>query len=79
MPLIRLLMLALLAWIVWRLYRVLIQSRRPRGGPAAAAEDMVQCKRCALHLPRSTAVRHEGDWFCCEAHRAEHLARKQRG
>jgi len=36
----------------------------------------VRCAQCALHLPRAAAL-HDDDWYCCEAHRAEHHARKQ--
>ena len=67
MGLIRLLMLLLVAWIVWRIYTIL-RARATR--PPPTVEDMVRCAHCAVHLPRSQAIREGEDWFCSEAHRA---------
>ena len=72
MLLIRLLVIVLAVWLAWRIWRLLATRRGP---PPSTAEDMVRCARCALHLPRSSALRHDADWFCSEAHRAEYLER----
>jgi uncharacterized protein len=71
MVLVRLLMLLLVAWIGWRIWRLL--SARARDASPPPVEDMVRCAHCAVHLPRGQAVQEGDDWFCCEAHRAEHL------
>jgi uncharacterized protein len=76
MPLIRLLMIALLAWILWRIWRLLVAAGKSRDAGPPAAEDMVRCARCAVHLPRSAALQHDADWFCSETHRAEHIAHR---
>jgi uncharacterized protein len=73
MILIRLLMLLLVAWIGWRIYRVLTR-RALDDPPAPPVQDMVQCAHCSVHLPRTEAVGENGEWFCCEAHRVEHTA-----
>lgn len=31
-------------------------------------ENMVQCKKCAVHLPRSEAFLVDGDFYCSKAH-----------
>lgn len=36
----------------------------PRGG----AEDMVRCKVCGVHLPRSESLTSGGESFCSEEH-----------
>ena len=72
MILIRLLMLLLVGWIGWRIFRLLTRSPPERD---SIAEDMVPCTLCAVHLPRHSAVRSGDHWFCSEAHRAEYLSR----
>ena len=70
MLLFRLLLLLGIAFIGWRMYR-LLKARRLRGEASARlqTEDMVECAHCALRVPRSQAVAAEGRWFCCELHR----------
>lgn len=36
---------------------------------AAAQQAMVQCARCAVHLPQSEALPGRSRWYCCEQHR----------
>ena len=67
MGLIRLLMLLVVAWIGWRIYRILTARSQPRTPPV---EEMVRCAHCDLHLPRSAAVRDGDSWYCSEAHRS---------
>ena len=35
----------------------------------AREEDMVQCRHCGVHLPRSEAVTYRDDLYCSEEHR----------
>jgi uncharacterized protein len=42
------------------------KSRR-RAGPAA--EPMVACARCGLHVPASESVEADGRHYCCQEHR----------
>ncbi len=60
-------------WILLTLFR-----QRKRGDVSAPKtpepEDMVSCAVCGIHLPRSEAITHQNQHFCCEAH---FLQRKQ--
>jgi len=58
--------LLLVYWIL-KSYR----RRVDRGGettPPAAAENMVQCARCGVHLPRSESVTSQGRFYCSPEH-----------
>lgn len=58
--------LLLVYWIL-KSYR-----RRVEGGaekaPPAAAENMVQCARCGVHLPRSESITTQGRSYCSPEH-----------
>ena len=43
----------------------------PRAAPGdkAAAEDMVRCTVCGVHLPRSESFTSRGKFFCTDEHR----------
>lgn len=73
MLLFRLLLLAAIAFIGWRLHR-LLKTWWARGSDEARqphTEDMVECTHCAVHIPRSQALVADGRWYCCEAHQRE--------
>ncbi|SFK38651.1 uncharacterized protein SAMN05216302_100570 [Nitrosomonas aestuarii] len=36
-------------------------------------EEMVRCTHCGVHLPRSESVTSQGEFFCSNEHRLEHL------
>ncbi len=42
----------------------------PAPSPAPPREEMVACRHCGVHLPRSEALPGRGGLFCSEAHRA---------
>jgi uncharacterized protein len=44
--------------------------RDPASPRTPPREEMVSCRYCGLHLPRSEALLGHGDLFCSEAHRA---------
>lgn len=65
---------------------LLIKSRHagrsraaPPGGAGRppAAEDMVRCVQCGVHLPRSEAIMAGGKFYCSEAHLLAHRARPE--
>ena len=60
-------LLAVIAWFAWRAWRRLAAGAAERG--PGAAEDMVRCAQCGVHLPRSEGVAAGGDFFCSEEHR----------
>jgi uncharacterized protein len=41
-------------------------AKRPPG--SGREEDMVRCKICGLHLPRSESLRSGDEFFCSEEH-----------
>lgn len=64
----------LLIAIVFLAYLFIRASRAPRK-PAAnktdkrsVAEDMVRCRICGVHLPRSESVTSRGEFFCSTEH-----------
>lgn len=51
---------------------LLIRSFRggaPSKGESLAAEDMVRCAHCGVHLPKGESVQSEGRFFCGLEHR----------
>ena len=36
--------------------------------PRSGAEDMVRCKVCGIHLPRSESLKSDDEFFCSEEH-----------
>jgi uncharacterized protein len=78
------LLLALAAYIGWRLWRV--QQARPgrdasseSRARARGGEAMVRCEVCGLNVPQSEALpAPDSDaqrWYCCEEHRRQDGAR----
>jgi uncharacterized protein len=58
----------LLAWWILKAYKKSLRSTSMRHRKTAA-EDMVRCARCGVHLPRSESKADNGQFFCCEEHR----------
>lgn len=67
---IRLLLLLLLAWLIWWVFKPLFQ-RRPRTtqDESKTIEDMVRCEYCRINLPKPEAIEEDGRFFCNEEHR----------
>lgn len=70
-----LVVLGLLAayWIL-KSYRRRVDRRAGSAEPPAAAESMVQCAQCGVHLPRSESLTVDGRAYCCSEHRQQHEA-----
>ena len=61
---IKLILLALAAWVVFRLVRSYGRTVRREETPKnEIGEDMVRCTHCGVHLPRSEAVVSRGEFF----------------
>ena len=41
----------------------------PKQAPGSVEEDMVRCKVCGVHLPRSESLESRDEFFCSEEHR----------
>lgn len=68
---------AVLIYLAWRWYTALSAAKsersKPDGAAGEAAEPMVRCSQCGVHLPQSESVPGAGDLlFCSEDHRALH-------
>ncbi|MBI4190270.1 MAG: preprotein translocase subunit YajC [Betaproteobacteria bacterium] len=55
-----------LAWWILRKYRKSMTREPPP--QSGAAEDMVRCAYCGVHLPRSESHVSSGEFFCSEEH-----------
>lgn len=68
MPLIRILLLALALWIVFRLIKKIIGPEKAVRKQPPEFEEMLTCKHCGVHLPRSQAIERAGQHYCSEDH-----------
>ena len=69
MGIIRLIILLLLAYLIWRLYQSTRQALAPR--PPAQTQGtprMVKCLHCGIHVPESDATWVDDRSFCSEEH-----------
>lgn len=63
----RVLLLVIIAFLLWLLFRGFFRSQVKRASTAAKSsrgEDMVACERCGVNLPRSEAREAAGRFFC---------------
>lgn len=67
--LIRLLILAIVAWLAWRLLR------GPRKAPKNTVskstnkgQAMLACAYCGTYVPADQAIEHHGQVYCCREH-----------
>ena len=71
--LIKLILLALAAWIVYRLVKSYGRRiKREDVQKNETGEDMVRCAHCGVHLPRSESIASQGEFFCTNEHRQLH-------
>lgn len=71
--LIKLILLALGAWVVYRLIKSYGRRIKQGGAPKhETGEDMVRCTHCGVHLPRSESIVSHGEYFCTNEHRQLH-------
>ena len=56
--------------VVYLIYRNSARgsSKPVKGAASAAPEDMVRCKLCGVHLPKSESVTSHGEFFCSQEH-----------
>jgi uncharacterized protein len=75
--LIRLLIFALAAWLIYRLFIAPRLKSFKKGKPKIESEAMVKCVECELHVPRTGAIRDGELWFCCRQHQEQHISQKK--
>lgn len=68
----RLLFLLAVAVVVYLLLKS-FRRQAPKQDASAPAEEMVRCAKCGVHLPKSESILAGGNFYCCDAHRSEHI------
>ncbi len=71
----RILLFAVIAFVVWLLLRGFSRGAgKPEAPPAAgpAGEDMVTCARCGVNMPRSEARQSGGAFTCNDPESCRH-------
>ena len=74
MNLIRLIAIAVVFWLLYRLILTLLNKAKRPSAPRQTpqqGEQMVRCEQCGVHVPRNGALERSGKFYCCEAHRDE--------
>jgi len=79
MGLIRIIILVLVIWMLWRLVNK-IKARLDSKKKSASQLDnkieqsnMVSCHYCSVHIPEENAIQHEQMWFCNTEHKEKYL------
>ncbi|MEO7621909.1 MAG: PP0621 family protein [Gallionella sp.] len=67
----RLLLLIAIVIVVYWVFRSYRKGNTPERNNVAA-EDMVRCAQCGVHLPKGECIKADGLTFCCEEHRDAH-------
>jgi uncharacterized protein len=67
--------LLLVYWIL-RNYRRRV-GRHGTRPPVAGGEDMVQCARCSVHLPRGEGITTQGQYYCSPEHQRAHQSERR--
>ena len=72
--LIFLVAVVLLLWLLRKssTRRTTARKPRPPGDASVAAQPMLACAQCGVHLPKDEALPGRGGVFCGEAHRADY-------
>lgn len=80
--LLRLALLALIAWMAWRLLqrvlgiKVTVNREDSDTATTSSPQVMRRCAWCKVHIPEGESTRSQGHFFCCEAHRNAFLGGK---
>ncbi|HWH48693.1 MAG TPA: PP0621 family protein [Burkholderiales bacterium] len=64
-------------YLFLRTYRRRAERAPPPAAGATVGEDMVRCRICGVHLPKSEAVTSRGELYCSKEHLR--LADRERG
>ena len=68
---VRFIVVALLVWLGFRVYR-LWQKKSSDTASQAIIQDMVSCDKCGMHIPVSEALKVNNKYYCSH----EHLPKK---
>jgi len=67
----------IVVYLFLRSYRRRVEAAPPPAAAAKHGEDMVRCRICGVHLPKSEAVTSRGEFYCGKEHLK--LADRERG
>ena len=67
----------IVVYLFLRSYRRRTEAAPPPAAAAKHGEDMVRCRICGVHLPKSEAVTSRGEIYCSKEHLQ--LADRERG
>ena len=67
----------IVVYLFLRSYRRRVEAAPPPAAAAKHGEDMVRCRICGVHLPKSEAVTSRGEIYCSKEHLQ--LAHRERG
>jgi len=67
----------IVVYLFLRSYRRRVQAAPPPAAAAKHGDDMVRCRICGVHLPKSEAVTSRGEIYCSKEHLQ--LADRERG
>jgi uncharacterized protein len=67
----------IVVYLFLRSYRRRVETAPPPAAAAKHEEDMVRCRICGVHLPKSEAVTSRGEIYCSKEHLQ--LADRERG
>ena len=77
MGLIRLLIIAALIYLAWRVAKNLLSQTGSRSNTGTDADRdgqaMLKCAQCGVHVPAPEAFTHNGRHFCCQEHQRLYL------
>ncbi|MFO7592874.1 MAG: PP0621 family protein [Pseudomonadota bacterium] len=74
MNLIRLIVIGLIVWLLYRMfYRLLNKPKTQEKGKikqsASSPGKMVKCAHCGIHIPAEEALERDGHFYCSPEHR----------
>lgn len=80
MGLIRLIIIAALIYLAWRVIKRLLAQAKPTGPDHASGKPqiMVKCAQCGVHVPSAEAFSHNGQHFCSQDHQRQYLEHHDR-
>lgn len=71
MNLIRLIVIGLIIWLLYRMFHRMLSKPRPQEKVQrkSSPKDMVKCAHCGMHIPADEALHSEGRDYCSPEHR----------
>jgi len=73
MNLIRLLIIAAIVWLTFRIvknWQAKNTITKNKARKDSTIGNMVQCVKCGVHIPEQEALNYNGKLYCCEEHKS---------